>query len=172
MVDTIADHARAIERLLQDSQDLARVSFVTHSLGGLVVRELVGRRSAWRQRLPLSRIVMLAPPNRGSHLAERFDEFLLFLGGPAAQLTPSAVERLPVPDCEFAIIAGGNGTAQGANPLIEGDNDGLVALRETLLPGAIDFLRVDASHTFIMDHPVTVAAVLQFLATGRLRPRR
>jgi len=64
------------------------------------------------------------------------------------------------------IIAGGHGR-EGFNPWLEGDDDGIVRLEEARLPGSDDFLRVDAVHTFVIDHAGTRAAMRRFLAGGR-----
>jgi hypothetical protein len=47
-------------------------------------------------------------------------------------------------------------------------SDGIVTVAETKLPGMADFATVDASHTWIMNHPEVRAMVLEFLARGRL----
>ena len=65
-------------------------------------------------------------------------------------------------------LAGGTGTSTGRNPLIPGDDDGVVAVDSTRLPGAAGFLLVDASHTFIMRDDRVIEAVLRFLRTGKV----
>jgi len=51
-------------------------------------------------------------------------------------------------------------------------SDGIVTVAETRLEGMVDFATVDASHTWIMNHPQARAMVLEFLARGRLGGRR
>ena len=91
---------------------------------------------------------------------------------PASATPPHSVEGLAAaplsaPPIPFAIIAGGRGDKEGYNPLLPGDDDGVVTVDETLLVGARAFLRVDAVHTVIMNHPQTIAEVLRFLEGGR-----
>jgi pimeloyl-ACP methyl ester carboxylesterase len=164
-------HADQLERLLNRLEGVERVSFVTHSLGGLVLRELLTRDSAWKTRIEPGRAVLIAPPNQGSAIADRLQDFapyqwLLGAGGQAA--TSEAATPLPVPPIPFAVIAGGRGDGTGYNPLLEGDDDGVVTIQETRLDGAAGFLVVDAAHTVIMNHPRTIAAVLSFLEDGQI----
>ncbi len=78
---------------------------VTHSMGGIVARAALDR---YRPR-KLGRVVMLAPPNRGSFVATRavgtFGRFLK----PVAELSTapdSLVNELPMPpDLELGVIA-------------------------------------------------------------------
>jgi hypothetical protein len=114
-------------------------------------------------------MVMIAPPNRGSAIARLLRQLTLYewIYGPAGQeLTPEAAGRLPGIDGEFAIIAGGD-SDEGYNPLLAGDDDGTVAVAETRLAGARDFLVVDNLHSSLSNDPRVVGAVLEFLENGR-----
>ena len=62
-----------------------------------------------------------------------------------------------------ALWSGGTG-AGGHNPLLEGDDDGIVTVEETKLAGMAEHVVVDAIHTFVMDHPEARAAALRFLS--------
>lgn len=173
----IAGHADQVEALLRGAKDVDRVSFVSHSLGGLVVRDLLNREDLWRDGpygdgLTLGRVVMLAPPNQGSRLAEVLSPLPVYgwIGGPSALEIAAGPPFAPVPEgVEIAVIAGGTPDGQGFNPLLPGNNDGVVALAETDLPGARDRLTVHAIHTVIASAPETIAATLNFLEHGRLR---
>jgi hypothetical protein len=113
---------------------------------------------------------MIAPPNQGSAIAEALRDWLPYratLGEVGQELTPEAVARMPLPSCEFGIIAGGKGDGKGLNPLLRGDNDGVVTVDETRLRGAADFLLLHATHTFIMANEKCIEATRRFLETGR-----
>jgi len=169
---SLAEHAERLERLLGSIEDADEVSFVTHSLGALVVRQALARKGPWMDRLRVHRLAMLAPPNRGSALADRLKGFPPFewIAGPSGlAATSEEVEKLPAPSCRFAVIAGGRGDGKGWNPLVPGDDDGVVGVEETRIDGAEDFLVVNAFHTVIMDHAEVIEAVIRYLRTGKLR---
>jgi pimeloyl-ACP methyl ester carboxylesterase len=168
----IDGHAAQLNRLLDRVEGVGRVSFVTHSLGGIVLREALAGEASWRERLALGRIVMLAPPNQGSEMASALDDLRLFrrLGGPSAgQLVKGGRYAALSDGVDFGVIAGGTSGGRGFNPLLSANNDGVVTVEETRLAGARDFLIVTALHTVIASNPETIAATLAFLATGGFR---
>ncbi|MBW2510321.1 MAG: alpha/beta hydrolase [Deltaproteobacteria bacterium] len=155
MRQPIERHAASIARRLQEIPIPARLSFVTHSLGGLVVRQLLTFDAPWRSAL--NRIVMLAPPNRGASLACTLDKggVLRSIMGPSyAQIAEGYAETLPVPDVPFAIFA-------GDVPWVPGD--GLLTVDETRLEGAAEHHVVPVIHTFIMNHPEVIRGTAAFL---------
>ncbi len=140
---------------------------VSHSLGGILARHM-GEHLPWRG------LVMLAPPNSGSRVAAALSDQPLFRWyfGPAARdlADPSS---WPAPPAPFAVIAGTRGASLGNVPswmiralslIPAGEpSDGTVTVAETRLPGMTDFAEVDASHTWLMNHPATRELVLHFL---------
>jgi len=167
---TIGEHADQLEKVLDRLEDTHKVSFVTHSLGGIVVRDLLSRGSAWKTRLTANRLVMLAPPNRSSLVAEVLMDWFPFqvvAGESGKELTPDGVAKVPGPTCSFGVIAGGKGTDKGFNGLLGGDNDGTVLVENTRLPSAADFLLVDSLHSFIMDNDRTIQSTIRFLKEGK-----
>ena len=75
--------------------------------------------------------------------------------------------HLPPPPCELGIVAAGRGDDVGWNPFLLGDDDGLVAVRETRMEGATDALVVKGVHSFLMNDRDVIAAVVRFLESGR-----
>ncbi len=168
--ESVADHADHLARLITGLEGVDRISFVTHSMGGLVVRALLAHPDLADTGITFDRIVMIAPPNRGSAIARTLKDVAVYqwLTTETGQdLTPEGAEALPVPAIDFAIIAGGRGDDAGFNPLLEGDDDGVVTVEETRLDGACDFLVVPSPHGLIDNHPATIDAVRAFLANGR-----
>ncbi len=166
---TLVEHTEQLTQVLERLEGVSTVSFVTHSLGGLVVRAVLARRGRWRDRIAVGRLVMLAPPSHGSALAEEVTEYMparKLLGPVADELSLDEFEEIPAPDCEFGIIAAGGPGETGWNPLLDGDDDGVVSVEETKLEGAADFLLVRGLHTFLMNDPEVIRASVRFLATG------
>lgn len=169
----IAAHADNLHEIIDSLDGVELLSFVTHSLGGLVIRDLLARDDNWRREIKVHRAVMIAPPNQGSQLADRLKELPAYqwLTGESGQgLTSEAASKLPIPDVEFGIIAGGRGNDLGFNPLLPGDDDGFVAVDETRLDGARDFLLIPTTHGLVDDHPKTIDATITFLRDGRFNP--
>lgn len=172
----VAEHAKSLAHVVENLTGVDQIDFVAHSLGNLVVRHYLGdeieRTEGHRPDPRIKRIVMLAPPNNGAKLAQLLGDNKLFksIAGPtAAELGPqwAALEKhLATPTCEFGIIAGGRGEEHGHNPLLQADDDLIVAVAETKLAGAADFLVVPALHTFMMDEPKVQEATLSFLLHG------
>jgi len=141
--------ARVLARERPD--DAGPVHFVGHSLGNIVIRWLIARQRPRR----LGRVVMLAPPNRGSRLADRLAPYLGRLLPPIRELgtgSGTAVELAPPRDVEFAVIAG--------------RRDRKVRVEETRLAGAAAHVVVPAGHTFIMMRRDVRRLVLRFLREG------
>ncbi len=172
---TLPDHAADLEALVRrtlEERPAREAHFVTHSMGGLVVRYFLTRHGL---EIP-GRFVMLAPPNQGSRACDivaGIPIFRLFLGPHAGvdlgQGESAAFRSAGIPAREFGIIAGGTPDGRGYSPFLEGDNDGTVRVEETRLDGAADFLLVHQRHTFIMNGRETIAATIRFLETGRFR---
>lgn len=167
--ESVARHGDHLERLLTTLDGIERVSFVTHSMGALVVRETLGRPSVKALPVTFDRLVMIAPPNRGSAIARILKDNTVYgwlTTETGRDLTPDHANALPTPDIDFAIIAGGRGDGKGYVPFVEGDDDGVVGVEETKLDGAKDFLVVPAPHGLVDNHPLTLSAVLSFLGGG------
>ncbi len=173
--DSLEGHAKRLESLLLNLDGVKRVTFVTHSLGGMVTRVLLARDGKWKSRIKPHGVVMLAPPSKGAHLAGKLESTTFFrvVGGPSAgQLLKSYNGNIPVPDVRYCIIAGGRGDSEGYTSIIPGDDDGIVAVEETRITPDDDFLLVHNVHTTIMNNDRAVAAVTRFLDGGKCAGRK
>ncbi len=168
---TVVEAAKAIAEWIREDLGDVPVLGVTHSLGGILARHM-------RDLLTWRGLVMLAPPNRGSAVAARFQGSPLFrwFTGPAG--IEMAVPRgWPPPPEPFAVIAGScalslvNPTSWLTRSLTvfgpDQPNDGTIAVAETRLPRMAAFATVEASHTWIMNDARTREMVLSFLTRGR-----
>ena len=165
---SIAEHADGLERLLDGLEEVRRVSFVTHSLGGLVARATLARDAAWRRRTEVGRLVMIAPPSHGSSFADALADFLPFrlLAGRGGQSIAHEARAIPLPTCPFGVIAARTPANRGLNPFIEGADDGIVGVEEARLAEADDFLVVTGLHSFVMGAEDVVQATRRFFRTG------
>ncbi|HDP80084.1 MAG TPA: alpha/beta hydrolase [Spirochaetes bacterium] len=145
------------------------IHFVTHSMGSIIVRYYL----AHYKTRGLGRVVMIAPPNRGSFLATylmSWPPYRWFFGEAGQQLarSPDALPNtLPPPKCEFGVIAGGLGKKRGFNPFIPGDNDMTVAVEETRLEGMKDFILIRSQHSMLLYNNKVIENIAAFLKDGK-----
>jgi len=172
-VDT---HARSLDSVIRSLECMSEINFVAHSLGNLVVRHWINNFNEEGRKLPgeqkFGRMVMLAPPNKQPQIATQFirGPVANFVAGPAAQALATGWEglepKLATPTFEFGVLAGGKSDDKGYNPLLPGDDDGVITVESTRLPGARDFRVIPVMHTFFMDNTKAQELTLQFLNQG------
>jgi len=149
-----------------------RTHFVTHSMGGILVR-------IWLERerpLNMGRVVMLAPPNNGSEIVDLLvaqdilPGLLEFVTGPAGRELGTDADSVPAQlgpvDYELGIIAGNRALSPLGPILIEGANDGTVSVDSTRVAGMRDHIVLATTHTLMMGNPIVLAEILEFLRNG------
>ncbi len=162
----IDDHADGVIHLLNNLEGITSVSFVCHSLGGLVAREILARDEKWQKKIKAQKIIMMGTPNQGAKIAEYLSEFGTFkaIAGPSGQnLHHHKTADIPLPKIPALVIAGGWGNSSGFNPLLKEDNDGIVTVAETRLNIGEKHIILPVIHTLIMSDDKAIAAMLDFL---------
>ncbi|WP_045094623.1 esterase/lipase family protein [Legionella fallonii] len=157
---SIHEHAvdlnQYIVKLLAENPG-AKIHFITHSLGGVIIREALGRLPK-EQLKNVDSVVMLAPPNQGSALAKFSVKVLPMLNyfvKPLAELSSDQaayVHHVPIPNIKIGIIAG--------------RFDAKVPPSSARLDGYPEPVVVNATHTFIMNHARTKELIKRFLESG------
>lgn len=132
-----------------------QIHFVTHSLGGIVVRYFLANNKLKN----LGRVIMIAPPNKGAKLADFLSRFSVaneFFGPTLKQLRTGAKSlpnRIPPPKYEVGIIAG--------------RYDMKVPANYAKLKNTKGFLLVPSAHTFITRAGKVIEGILKFLESGK-----
>jgi len=169
--------AAQVAREVQQWASGSPVDFVTHSLGGILLRVMVAE--GYLPRGLVRRAVMLGPPNGGSELADVLSAAPVFgrayrrFTGPAGLelgVGPSGIAaRLPPVSFELGVIAG----TRSFNPLFSAilgeENDGKVRVSRTKVAGMRDFLAVPHWHPTLMAAPTVVMQAMHFLEVGRFQ---
>ena len=152
--------------------DFSKVHFVTHSLGGILVRYHLEANE-----IPeLGSVVMLAPPNQGSDAVDALANMPGFdwLNGPAGYQLGKGPESVPLqlgaPDFDFAVIAGNLTIDPITSAVLENPDDGRVSVEDTKLVGMQDFVVVPVSHAMIMQDRDVIRLAMNYLALGRFDP--
>lgn len=168
-----------LDRIQEQVTPETPLHFVSHSMGGLVGRELMTTMQThnWQNA------VFLAPPHQGSKIARTLSShpatqtFFTWFYGPAGLQIAEGPE-LPLPPCPFGVIAGTqsrsllNPTSWLSRRLFQDDerSDGTVRVEETQLDNMIDFAEVATNHTTIMNHPRVHDLTVHFFRHSHFPP--
>lgn len=142
---------------------------ITHSLGGLVARALIAAHPARN----LGRVVMLAPPNQGSELADllfRMKVARLVLGTSGRHLrtvrTAADEALLGTINYPVGVIAGDRALLPLPFDIMPKPHDGKVSIAATRVTGLTDHLTLPVTHTLMVYNRRVIAAAIGFLAEG------
>ncbi len=145
------------------------IHFVTHSLGGILLRYYLEKNE-----IPnLGRVVMFAPPNQGSQVVDKLRGFFGFRAvvGPAGLQLGTDENSIPSQlgpvKFELGVIAG----TRTFNPILSqylpNPDDGKVSVANTKIEGMNDFIQVAHAHPFIMKMPDVLEQTVAFIESGR-----
>lgn len=151
-----------------------KVHFVTHSLGGTLLRAYLQDHT-----IPnLGRVVMLGPPNGGSEIVDRLGRLALFrwVNGPAGTQLGTSTNGLPsqlkASAFELGVIAGDRSVNPILSLMIPGADDGKVSVQRARTEGMRAFLTLHVTHTFMMRNRQVIRETAHFLKTGRFSAGR
>src|SRR5688572_27123239 len=118
------------------------VNFVTHSMGGIIVRFL----DQYEDSVLIDKVVMLSPPNKGSEVVDTLGDWWLFnkINGPAGAELGTGKDSMPntlgKPSFKVGIITGDKSINWILSMMIEGTDDGKVSVENAKLDGMADFI--------------------------------
>ena len=167
----IEDHTRdLVDYLNQLSTNNPKtvISFVTHSFGAVVLKSALNHPDC-PEIAKQGRAVLVAPPNRGCHLARKYKKWpamKVTLGSHSGkQIAKSGYDnfeslgQFPT-NMDVLIIAG----RIKLNPMLNKANDGLIEVEETRLPTEHKLVVVNADHLSILVDHDTYDASIQFFS--------
>jgi len=147
------------------------IHFVTHSLGGILVRYYLQNQDLEQ----LGRVVMLGPPNKGSHVVDllRDSPGFEFINGPAGRqlgTEASSVPNLLGPaNFDLGIIAGSSSINLILSTMLANPDDGKVSVESTKLDGMSDHIVLPVTHPFMMKNEEVILQTVHFLKEGRFK---
>ena len=165
-VEELADEAVNAGLAACDGAD--RIHFVTHSMGGILVRQYLEKHDIDH----LGRVVMLGPPNQGSEVIDRYASWPGFewFSGPAGLQLGTGEASLPrslgPAHFDVGIIAGNRTINPILSRTLPGEDDGKVSVDATRVEGMNDHMKMPVTHVFMMRDSEVIAQVLHYLEHG------
>ncbi len=171
-IETLAEMAvgQGIEGC--EKQQASKINFVTHSLGGILVRVYLKSH----QRDDIHRVVMLGPPNQGSEVVDNLKNTPGFelLNGPAGMQLGTQSSDLPKSlgpvNFELGVIAGTQSINLILSTFLPNPDDGKVSVESTKVAGMKDFITLPTAHPFMMKDTEVIDQVVNFLSNGKFSP--
>ena len=141
---------------LEKTTEAARFHIVAHSMGAIITRCTL----RFHRFEKLGRVIMLCPPNRGSHMARRASSVLrrrIRTLDEISDRADSFVNQLP----------SSTGVEVG---IVAASGDLVVASEATSLEDATDFVIVRGMHNSVLFKQSVVDLCANFLREGRFKP--
>ncbi|WP_133406755.1 esterase/lipase family protein [Parashewanella tropica] len=146
----------------------AKINFVTHSMGGIVVRTYLADHKIDN----LGRVVMLGPPNQGSEVVDTYKNVPGFkqIGGPAGLQLGTGKMSVPnsigAAEFDVGVIAGTRSINLILSKFLPGKDDGKVTVERTKLKGMNDHISMPVTHPFMMKNKKVIKQVIYYLKNG------
>ncbi|PHS24375.1 MAG: alpha/beta hydrolase [Methylophaga sp.] len=157
-----------IAKALKLCPEGSKINFVTHSLGGILVRQYLSVHT-----IPnMSRVVMLGPPNKGSQIVDNIHwvPAYEFINGPAGIEIGADPQSIPnilgSVDFELGVIAGTRTVNPFLSLMLEKPNDGKVSVESSKIEGMTDHIELPVTHPFMMNNKTVISQVVYFLENG------
>ncbi len=145
------------------------VSFVTHSMGGILVRQFLRNHSIEN----LNKVVMLGPPNKGTEIVDKLGHLpgFSFVNGEAGMQLGTGALSLPnqlgKANFDVGIIAGTQSINLILSSLIPDTDDGKVSVESTKVEGMNDHIEMPTTHVFMMRNDAVIKQVICYLKQGK-----
>lgn len=168
-IEALADLAVGEGLAKCNTAEATQVNFVTHSLGGILVRQFYSQHSAER----VKRVVMLGPPNEGSELVDKLSRvpgYELAMGVAGTQLGTdhnSVPKSLGPVNFQLGVIAGTQSINLILSTMLPSPDDGKVSVEATKVQGMCDFIALPTIHSHMMKNDAVINEVVNFLSHGR-----
>lgn len=162
---------QAFKKLAPELAKTNRVHFVTHSMGGILLRNHLQKNTIKN----LGRVVMLAPPSQGTEVTDKLGKLKLYqwINGPAGNQLGTGAGSIPLllkaPNFELGIIAGDRSINPILSLLIPGPDDGKVAVARVKPAACTDYIKLHVTHACMMWNPKVIAQTKQFLKHGKFQ---
>jgi len=166
-------------------RDYKKVHFIGHSLGGLIVFDILSR---WRFKNP-GKVVSLGTPFKGSPLFQRIEDIRptlskTFIIKYMDEILKAVMSDKPKSKFKIGLVAGSQPYSNVSELLtrsqkeldfrikgLKGPNDGSVTVRSAHgLPtahGVVDTATLEMTHNQLISHPRSRTVVDRFLRTGK-----
>ena len=162
----------AIDRGLKQCKGSSKVNFVTHSMGGILVRQYLSHGDIDN----LNRVVMLGPPNQGSEIVDLVGEVTQldwvnnWVSMPAGRQLGTGKHSLPKKlgrvDFDLGVIAGNKTTNPLLSKFLPDPDDGKVSVESTRVEGMSDHIVLPVPHSLMMRSRRVMNQVLHYLNHG------
>lgn len=168
-IDYLAKHY--IPQALNQCDNNLPINFVTHSMGGILVRSYLSEHTLEA----LNRVVMLGPPNQGSEVIDKigtmpgFDIFGGDAGKELGTTHSSTPNSLGAANFDVGVIAGTRSINWVLSMMIPGTDDGKVSVERTKLSGMNDHIEIPVTHVFMMRRKSVINQVIHYLQHGEFR---